>query len=305
MSSAAQGQVFDLGYRRYEGPRAGRKRARLAIYKDGLRTAMGLGRGGRAKVPPWLFIAAMLIPAVVFALIAGAANRIAPDFDELDLPSHADYYAIAAIILLIFAAVVGPELLCSDRRDGVIHLYLVRPLTPGDYAGSRWAALVTIMVAAAWLPQLVLLAGLTLGDPDPGSYLAENWLDIPRFLAAGLALALYAATLAFLVASFTTRRAYAAVFLVGLFLISTAVIGSVAQTVDPDVARWIVLLSISDVPLYINDLVFNNRAPTSGRLAETTGFAQRLPNVVPVVWYVGLVALAGLIIRQRYRRFTG
>ena len=31
------------------------------------------------------------------------------------------------------------------------------------------------MVLVAWLPQLVLLAGLVFGAPDPGSYLADHW----------------------------------------------------------------------------------------------------------------------------------
>ena len=197
----ATGRVYDLGFSRYEGPREGRRRAILAVYKDGLRTALGLGRGGRAKVVPWLFVGASLIPAIVMALIAGAANRLAADFDPAnDLPSHADYYSIASIVLLIFAAVIGPELFCPDRRNGTISLYLVRPLKATDYAFSRWAALVTVMVAAAWLPQVVLLAGLVLGAPDPAAYLADNWLDMPRFLLSGAALALYYATLATLVA---------------------------------------------------------------------------------------------------------
>ena len=74
----ATGRVYDLGFRRYEGPREGRRRAVLAVYKDGLRTAAGLGRGGRAKVVPWLFVGASLIPALVLALIAGAVDRRRP-----------------------------------------------------------------------------------------------------------------------------------------------------------------------------------------------------------------------------------
>ena len=43
MTQAAEalGRVFDLGFRRYEGPREGRRRAMLSVYKDGLRAAMG------------------------------------------------------------------------------------------------------------------------------------------------------------------------------------------------------------------------------------------------------------------------
>ena len=295
----ATGRVFDLGFRRYEGPREGRRRAILAVYTDGLRTAMGLGRGGRAKVVPWLFIGASLIPALVLALIAGAVNRAAPGFDAAkDLPSHADYYAIASIVLLVFVAVIGPELFCPDRRNGTISLYLVRPLTATDYAVARWAALVTVIVAAAWLPQVVLLAGLVLGASDPVAYLGDNWFDIPRFLLAGAALAFYFASLATLVASSTTRRAYAAAFMVGAFVVSGAVVGSVVDVLSLGTARWLALLSLPDLPLYMNDLVFGGD-PTAGTTA-----GEHLPAVIQVGWYLLVSCLATLLALWRYRRLA-
>ena len=58
----------------------------------------------------------------------------------VDLPSHSGYYGIASFILFLFAALVGPELLCPDRQSGVINLYLVRPLNRVDYVGARWMA---------------------------------------------------------------------------------------------------------------------------------------------------------------------
>jgi len=298
-TSQAQGRVFDLGFTRYEGPREGRRRAMLSVYKDGLRAAMGLGRGGRAKILPWLFIGASLAPAVILALIAGAVDRLAAGFDAADdLPSHAGFYAIASIVLLLFAAVVGPELFCPDRQNRVISLYLVRPLRATDYAASRWAALVTVMTLVAWLPQLVLLAGLVLGAAKPADYLADNWLDIPRLLLAGIAIAAYFATLATLVSSFTTRRAYAAAFLVGVYVVSAAVIGGVTEAVEPDVARWIALLSFGDVPLFVNDLVFGGE-PTAGSDA-----AENLPAAIQVAWYLVVIGLSALVVRTRYRRLS-
>lgn len=302
MSSApaeATGRVYDLGFRRYEGPREGRRRAVLAVYEDGLRTTMGLGRGGRAKVVPWLFVGASLIPALVMALIAGAVDRMAPGFNAAnDLPSHAGYYALASIVLLVFVAVIGPELFCPDRRDGTISLYLVRPLTATDYAAARWAALVTFTVAAAWLPQIVLLAGLVLGAPDPVAYLGDHWLDIPRFLLAGAALALYFASFATLVASHTTRRAYAAAFMVGLFVVSGAVVGSVVDVLSLGTARWLALLSLLDLPLYMNDLVFGGK-PTAGTTA-----GEHLPAAIQVGWYLLVCSLATLLALRRYRRLS-
>lgn len=298
MSEQASGQVFDLGFRRYEGQREGRRRAVLAVYKDGLRAAIGLGRGGKAKILPWLFIAASIIPALIFALIAGAVDRLAPGFSaDLDLPSHADYYAIAGIVLFLFAAAVGPELFCPDRSNGTISLYLVRPLRATDYAIARWAALTTVMVLVAWLPQLVLLAGLVFGAPDPGSYLADHWSDIPRFLIAGVVIAIYVSTITSAAAAFAKRRAYVAAFLVGVLILSAAVISGLTETLSNSTGRWVALLSVGDVPLYVNDVIFGEQTSSIGAAAD-------LSNIVQVGWFVLVVAAAGAIFIGRYRKLS-
>lgn len=301
MSDGAErgGLVFDLGFRRYEGPREGRRRAVLAVYRDGLRAAAGLGRGGRAKVVPWLFVAAALVPAVVMALVAGAVNRVTPGFDPgKDLPSFSDYYRIASIVLLIFGALVAAELFCTDRRTRTLSLYLVRPLRSTDYAAARWGALLTVMLVAAWLPQAVLATGLVLGAPDPAAYLGHHWLDLPRFLLSGALLALYVATLGALVASFTTRRAYATAFLVGVFVLTAAVVGGAVNAVSTATARWVALLSIRNVPLFLNDRIFGV-APTARPFV-----AEHLPAAVLVGWYLVLVGGAAAVVVWRYRRLS-
>ena len=183
------GAVFDTGYQRYQGEREGRDRAVMAVFKDGVRIALGLGRGPRAKVLPWFFIAVLNIIALVMALVVGAAERLGGPgtAERAHLPGHADYYAIASMVLFVFAAVVGPELLTRDKREGSINLYLVRPLTSSDYLIARACAFLAVLTAATWLPQLILLIGLAGGAPAPGAYLAAHWLDIPRFLVAGFA----------------------------------------------------------------------------------------------------------------------
>ena len=70
------GTVFDIGYQSYHGLREGRSRGRLAVYKDGLRAALGLGRGGRAKILPWFFIAVLsAIGLVMHGAMRYAARR--------------------------------------------------------------------------------------------------------------------------------------------------------------------------------------------------------------------------------------
>ena len=128
----ARGEVFDLGYRRYDGPREGRSRARKAMYWDGVRTVIGIGRGGRAKILPVLMFIAAMFPAVVFVIILSFAGEAA-DF----LPGPGDYYEIISLMLFIFGAIMAPELLSPDRKDRVLDLYLVRPITSSDYVFAR------------------------------------------------------------------------------------------------------------------------------------------------------------------------
>jgi ABC-2 type transport system permease protein len=295
------GTVFDIGYQRYTGRREGRGRGRRAIFKDGVRTALGLGRGGRAKILPWFFIFVLSAIGLVMALVIGAALKFAgPTAPErLNLPSHSDYYGIAAIIMFVFAAVVGPELLCPDRRQGTINLYLVRPLTGTDYIVSRWAAFLTVMVAAAWLPQFILFLGLSMGDPKPIEYLGKHWLDIPRFLLAGVAIGTYATTLALLTASFTTRRAYASVFLVGLFVVSSPFTIGLAQEIAGPVGQWISMFNLSGIPVHVNDIIF-------GEPSEFTkdAPARKLGSTMLVAWYFVWTLVPAGILWARYRRMT-
>lgn len=295
------GTVFDIGYQRYTGAREGRNRGRWAVFKDGVRTALGLGRGARAKVLPWFFIGMLNFIALIMAMIAGAADRIGGEgtAEQAGLPSHSDYYGIASLILFVFAATVAPELLCRDRREGTINLYLVRPLTGSDYIVSRWAAFLTIMVVAAWVPQILLLTGLAMGDPAPAAYLGAHWLDVPRFLLSGLAVAAYMTTLALLTASFTTRRALASVFLVGLFFISMPFTTGLAMEIGGTVGQWISMFNLTNIPVHVNDLIF-------GEASEITEGAPagELPGSVLVAWYVAWTLIPASVLWLRYRRLT-
>ena len=293
------GTVFDIGYQRYTGSREGRSRALLAVYKDGIRAALGLGRGPRALVLPWFFIAVLAIIALVMAIVIGAVERLGGPgaAQQANLPGHADYYGIASMIMFVFAAVVAPELLCRDRREGTINLYLVRPLTSIDYVMARFAAFLSVMTVVTWVPQVILLLGLAGGAPVPVQYLRENWLDIPRFLVAGFATAGYLTALSMLAASFTTRRAYAAVFLVGLFAISSPFTLGLSQEIGGAVGGWISMFSLTNIPLHVSDIMFGE----ASELTEEAP-AKLLGNTVLALWYVGWTFGAALILLWRYRR---
>ena len=295
------GTVFDIGYRNYVGTREGRGRGRKAVFKDGVRTALGLGRGGRAKILPWFFISVLSAIALVMALIAGAVNQMAGagSADKAGLPTHSDYNGIASIIMFVFAALVGPELLCRDKRDRVMNLYLVRPLSGTDYIVSRWAAFLAVMTSAAWLPQTILFLGRSMSDPQPLQYLSLHWLDIPRFLAAGLAMAVYTTTLSLLTASFTTRRSYASVFLVGLFLITAPFTVVLADEIGGVVGKAISMFNLTNIPVHVNDVIFGEIS----EITEETPF-RLLPGWVKVGWYFLSTTIMGGVLWARYRKLT-
>ena len=301
MNAPPTAEVFDLGYQHYDGPREGRSRARTAVYVNGLRTALGVGRGNAPKILAGLMFAAAIAPAVIMALVVSLADQLADS-----LPSHSDYYGLIAVVLFVAAAIIGPELLCPDRRNGVISLYLVRPLTPTDYVAGRWLAFFTIILALVYCGQLVLLAGLVLSAADPAEYLKENWLDIPRIFGAGLVLALFIATIPLAVAAFTDRRAYAAAFVIGLFIISAIVAGvltgceggnqsSNCERVTGGAAKWLTLSDVGAAPTRVNDLIFDK---------EDRGLSGDLPDAIPVLWYGLLTAGPALLLWRRYNTMT-
>ena len=122
MSTLGPAEIFDLGYQPYEGERRGRWPRRRAIWRDGIRTSLGLGRGTAAKIAPWLLIGLALVPMVVLVVLAAFLGSVPTSPDDFELPSYAEYFDYALLPLGLFAAVVAPLLLCPDRRDGVLSL---------------------------------------------------------------------------------------------------------------------------------------------------------------------------------------
>jgi ABC-2 type transport system permease protein len=224
-------EVFDLGYARHDGARTGLWTRRRAIWRDGVRAALGLGRGIGAKVAPWALLALALMPALILSVVSVAADSLGVS-EQVDLPSFAEYFEYAVLPSALLAAVVAPELLCADRRQGVIALYAVRPIGPLDYAGARMAAFLTVGALGLWVPQTLLFLTETLQADDPLAWLGDNWDVLPRFLAAGLLMTAVFGSLALLAATFTTRRAFATVGTLAVVFVGSALSGIARSAVS-------------------------------------------------------------------------
>ena len=120
--------IHDIGYQRYTGAAAG-PRATLSARSTctALRTAFGLGRSAKAKIFPWVVVGLVIVMAAIVAAIQSAIRaQIGPGrcIDVLAVPDHD-----VSLLVILFCAVVAPELVSRDLRGGVLPLYFSRPLT--------------------------------------------------------------------------------------------------------------------------------------------------------------------------------
>ena len=255
-----------------------------------------------AKVLPILMFVAAMSPAVIFAVIASLADPLADV-----LPSHADYYEIISIILFLFAAIIGPELLCPDRPQrrhqplsGAAHD--TNRLRRGTVAGF----LPPVTIILAYSGQLVLLAGLVLSSADPGEYLKENWLDIPRILGGRDWSSPSRRHRSLGGGRVHDRRAYAAAFVIGLFIITVTVAAVLTgcredgdqrscDRLTGSAARWLSLIDVGSVPSNVNNLIFDK---------DDRGITGDLPSAVPVLWYGLLTAGPALLLWRRYNNMS-
>ena len=296
----ARGEVFDIGYQRYRGTREGRARAIKTLWANGVRTSLGIGRGLFAKIIPGFAFLVLMIPALVFPVLNTMLGEAADLLDAI--PGQDEYYTWFTFVFILFAAIVGPELLIADKRSGVINLYLVRPLTTADYVLGRWLAFFSVAFVILIIPQLTLFVGLALGAESQVDYIRDNWTDLPRSAASGAALAVFATNLTLAVSAFMGRRALASVFVIGLALVTSAVSGIAAEVMSSETDKWLTLISISDYPVYVNDLIFAREA--TGPFDAAASPVQELPGYVVWAAFAASVALPAALLWERYRRLA-
>lgn len=286
------GQIFDLGYQAYSGPRQGRTRARIALYTAAVKSAFGIGRGAKAKVLPFSLLALAIIPA---AVALGIATLLSTAFSPI---RYSNYLNTTSLILTLFCAVVAPELLCSDRRQRVLSLYFAHALTRFDYVVMKALALLTALLAITLAPQALLFLGNMLAAADAGQYARDNLKMIPRILGSGVLMAFFLAMLSLAAASLTPRRIFAAGGFLLLFLISTATANAIWETFRTDAWRPVMLLSLGDLPFAVTTWIF--REPyDANSLAGLTNLPGVLLFTAVLAW---AVAALGVVI-WRYARW--
>lgn len=229
LAGSATGSIYDLGYRRYEGPRLGRGHAVRALVRHGLRAVFGLGRSGRAKIAPLSLGALVALPAVVSVGFESLTGGVGGELNPISIEG---YLTFIQTLLVFFVAAQAPELLVRDRRHGVLTLYFSRALERHDYVLAKWVALVTAVGLVVLLPQVILLVGELFATPDVGEGVAEILPLIVPVAARTILVAALLGGVGLAASAFTTRRAFAAGTIIAVFLVPSGIVALLVGRVD-------------------------------------------------------------------------
>jgi ABC-2 type transport system permease protein len=279
---AQTGVIHDIGYQRYTGPRLGRWHVVAALYLHSLRTAFGLGRRATAKVFPGIVLGLAFGVAVIAVAIRTRTGTVAV--------TYLQYTDALGIPMVLFLAVVTPELVCRDLRSHVLPLYFSRPLRHTDYALAKLAA----TISALWLllagPLLLMFLGGVFAQTGGASGAWHEFSDFAGGLGYAAMTAVVLSALAVPLASLSSRRAVAAVVIVVSFVLTTPVLG-VLNAVGGTTAKELAPL-VNPVSLLggLESWIYHNDTVNIGRYGP-------LYLAVAVALVSGCVAL--LVVRYR------
>ncbi len=331
MSTPAAGEIYDLGYRHYTGPRLGRRGAFWALYVEGLRALFGIGRGARAKRAPIILTGFMLVPAVIQVAIVGLIGPI------FDLFTHADYFTATLWSFALFCAIQTPELVTHDAQYRVLALYFSRALHPRDYIVARLGALVTGIGLVALVPHLMLIVGRCMAAPAFLAAVRENLGLLPRIVLSVFLVALLLGSVALTIAALVRRRALATAGILASWLLTyllvTMVVWRQGEQLRPlifaspltlarGVSTWVLApeqfvvrqsaptdSAVAPVGAAVIDSTLNEASaapvtPRRGRRESerTIWRAIGWPGWVYLVGAVGLILASAILLDQSYRR---
>jgi ABC-2 type transport system permease protein len=283
-------RLYDLGYRRYDGPRERPARAILTLAEFTARRVLGIGRGARHKVLPALTLVIAYLPALASVLYAVFAKDIVGG----DLITYGDYMFIIGSALALFAALVAPEALCPDKRTGMLGLYLAGPLDRNRYLIAKGAGVLSAMLLITVGPLLFMLLAFFLAGLGPS--VTETLELLARIFAAGTITALLYVALSMAVSSFTTRRAAAAVGVVLLLFVPTSVVRPAIESGGAPNE-----LDLLSSPIVVSELayrIFGESSDGSDPVAE-------LSTWLVAGGVVGTILAGAAICWLRYRRLEG
>ncbi|MEU7741463.1 ABC transporter permease subunit [Nonomuraea sp. NPDC049158] len=279
-------EIYDIGYRHYDGPRLGRGYATRALTVHSLRGVFGLGRTARSKIIPFALGVIMLLPAVVSIAMMALMSRHGM--------AYSGFATYMQPVVAIFLAAQAPTVVAPDLRFRVLPLYLSRPVTIAEYVAAKVIAMTAALFLLLAVPlTLIYVSELVIdlkGPPQTKEYLGA--------LVMALVLALLLSSFGLAIASLTPRRGLGVASVIALYLLTSAAVpviyGTLYSAGNESGAAWAWLLN----PFWLVDAVQVWLFSTTPNVPDG-GYP---PGPVPAVLVLVLIGIGLAALAARYRK---
>ncbi len=256
-SGTGTARILDRGYRHHDGPRSGARGAFRALVVHSMQRALGLKRSAGQKILPALAVFIAYVPAIVFVGLSVLIQDTLLANQNL-IPTYSEYYSFISAAIVVFSAFVAPELLCTDRRTGMLGLYLASPLTRNSYLAAKAVAVVALLALVTLGPPLLMLLAFTLIGQGPDGPAAVVRL-LGEVLLGGVVVALLQASLSLAVSSTTTRKAAASAGVILILLASAAVSDALVNGADAPAELF--CLNLLQMPFELVRRIYGDVSP--------------------------------------------
>lgn len=286
----ARAQIFEGGFRPYTGPRLPPQRSFRSLYTYSVGRILGRKRRFRSKLIGLASLFVAWIGAVVQIFLAALLS----EFGELGFDTVRNYYTQVGVGVVLFTVLATPMLLNTDRRSGLLSLYLASPLSRRSYLGAQTSAIFSLLIVMSLVPVLALAIVYTTLGSGPG-HAGDFFMFLLRALTAALALAAVPTALALAVCSLVRRTGMAIVVIALCLLVPQGITRLLIA--EAGVASEIGVLD----PLRLS----RGLAKRSHALAltdDSPGTLDAVATWVVVVANLAWVGLLSAVAHVRYRR---
>lgn len=288
----AAARILEQGYQRYTGPRAGVPGAMRSVMVHTAQRALGIHRRLGAKVLPILTAVLAYLPAIAFVGISIFAKDQLVGGNLGFLPTYGEYYGYVWGAILLFTAFVAPGVLCTDRRNGMLGMYLASPLDRTTYLLSKAGAVGGVLGLATLGPPVLMLVAYTLNDAGPDGFTGFASV-LGKVLVAGVLVTALHVSFSLAVASTTTRWAAASATIIVVFFASSVITGVLVRRggMSPN----LFVFDIVQLPFELVLRLFGERT-------HTVRFARNVETSTLIAAYAAWTLLFAAFTRWRYQR---
>ena len=163
MSATDNARILDRGYRQFDGQRLGIGNAIRSTAWQTTRSIFGLGRKARHKFFPMAILGITYLIVVIQLAAVFLFGQETAEF----LTTNSWQQVAPGIVMILFAALVAPDAIVRDQKNGMFSLYMSTPLTKSTYLAAKSFSVAGSILLITFGPALFYLLGKTIKGLGP------------------------------------------------------------------------------------------------------------------------------------------